>query len=180
MRVATFLHLEPSLFDAFPRVLGRLAPSAPAAPEVPPLRSLKWRLLSAQELAAPGFMTLHAERERGQVVDFVWDFASAPASRMLCHHGLDLVGKSLLDVFAGLLGRPAVFGQYRRVLEHGAAEAIRQVHGIEGCTDIYRHGAVRLGDGVAVTLINLSAVRRAEQLLREFTALQARATRSAQ
>ena len=50
MTVATFLHLEPDLFDAFPRVLGRLAPrgTAAPAPEVATPRSLKWRLLSAQ------------------------------------------------------------------------------------------------------------------------------------
>jgi len=87
MTVATFLHLEPDLFDAFPRVLGRLAPrgtTAPA-PEVATPRSPKWRLLSAQELAAPGFMTLHALRERGQVVHFVWDFASAPGRRRRGH-----------------------------------------------------------------------------------------------
>jgi hypothetical protein len=38
------------------------------------------------------------------------------------------------------------------------------VHQIHGRHDTYRHGAVRVGDGVAVTLINVSAAHRAHAL----------------
>ena len=121
----------------------------------------------------PGFMTLQAIRDGGHVVDFVWDFASASAARLLGHKALDLVGKRLLDVFAGDLAHPAVFDQYRRVAESSAGEAIQQVHVVDGVEDTYRHCAVRLADGVAVTLTNLSAVRRAHALRLEVSALQA-------
>jgi PAS domain-containing protein len=127
-------------------------------------RSLKWRLLAADELARPGFMTLRAVRDGGQIVDFAWTFASAAAARLLGHTFSDLLGHRLRDAFAGNLGHLAVLEQYRRVVEHGTAEAIKQVHVVNGLSDIYRHGAVRLGDGVAVTLTNLSAVRRAQAL----------------
>ena len=136
-------------------------------------RSGKWRLLAAQELAQPGLMKLQAVRHRGRIVDFVWVFASAAAARMLGRNALDLVGNRLLGVLAGHLGHLVVFDQYRCVVEHGAAEAIRQMHVVNGSNDIYRHGAVRLGDGVAVTLTNLSAVRRARALRLEVNALLA-------
>jgi hypothetical protein len=38
------------------------------------------------------------------------------------------------------------------------------VHQIHGRHDTYRHGAVRVGDAVAVTLINVSATHRAHAL----------------
>ena len=118
-------------------------------------------------------MTLQAVRHRGRIVDFVWVFASAAAARLLGRNALDLVGHRLLGVLGGHLGHLAVFDQYRCVVEHGAAEAIRQMHVVNGDNDIYRHGAVRLGDGVAVTLTNLSAVRRAHPLRLEVNALLA-------
>ena len=146
---------------AYARVL---QDSAFAAHVSVPSRSGKWRLLAAQELARPGLMTLQAVRNRGRVVDFVWVFASAGAARLLGRHALDLVGQRLLCVMGGHVGHLAVFDQYRCVVEQGAAEAIRQMHVVNDSNDIYRHAAVRLGDGVAVTLTNLSAARRAHAL----------------
>jgi hypothetical protein len=134
-----------------------------------PRQTLEWHLVAAQQLVRPGFMTLRAVRHGGLIVDFMWIFASAGAGRMLDHEAVDLYGKRLLDVLADKPGREAVFEQYRCVLEMGAATATKQLHQIHGAYDTIRHdtirhGAVRLGDGVAVTLINVSAVRRAHEL----------------
>jgi hypothetical protein len=136
-------------------------------------RSAKWRLLAAQEKAIPGFMTLHALRDGEHIVDFVWDFASAPAARLLGYKALDLGGKRLLEVFAGELAHPAVFEHYRRVAESGTSEAIQEVHVVDGSADTFRHCAVRLGNGVAVTLTNLSAVGRVHALRLEVSTLRA-------
>ena len=87
----------------------------------------------------------------------------------------DLRGRHLIDVLAGRAGRVAVFNQYCRVVEFGAARALRQALVVNGSVDVVRHGTVRLGDGVAVTLTNLSAVRR-EQALRQEIAARARMT----
>jgi len=165
------LPVSSSAFVRTPRAASAALPVALSDVSMP--RSAKWRLLAAQEHAMPGFMTLQAIRDGGHVVDFVWDFASASAARLLGHKALDLVGKRLLDVFAGDLAHPAVFDQYRRVAESSAGEAIQQVHVVDGVEDTYRHCAVRLADGVAVTLTNLSAVRRAHALRLEVSALQA-------
>jgi hypothetical protein len=89
---------------------------------------------------------------------------SAAAGRILGHNAVDLYGKRLRVVLAGQDGNDALFEQYRSVVEQGTATATKQVHRTHGGRDIYRHGAVRVGDGVAVTLINVSAAHRAHML----------------
>ena len=146
------------------RQAGDQPPWAGAAP-------VEQQLLLARERARPGLMTLSAVRHHGEVVDFVWDFASAVAARLPCHAGLDLRGRRLLHVLDGR--HPETFGHYLRVLLHDTPEATRQAHRVNGRHDIHRHAVTRLGDGVAVTLTNLSALRRLQALRREVRALQA-------
>ena len=129
-----------------------------------PLDTLEWRLLDAQQFLRPGFMTLATVRRGGVIVDFCWSFASTWAGRMLGHTARGLPGKRLRSVLAGNPGRETVFEQYRRAVELGAARATLQVHWARGAQDTIRHGAVRLGDGVAVTLLNVSAAHRAQEL----------------
>ncbi len=109
-------------------------------------------------------MTLRALRHGGVVVDFVWDFASASAARLLRRPAAELVGERLLDGMRDLQGRALVFEQYRGVVESRTSEVGNHVHVVNGVEDHYRHFAVRLGDGVAVTLTNLSAGVRAHAL----------------
>jgi two-component system CheB/CheR fusion protein len=131
------------------------------------LNSAKWRLLAAQEVATPGLMTLQAVRDGGRIVEFVWEFANAAAARLLCHRLTDLVGERLLDRLAGHRGCPAMFDQYRCAVENGSAKPTRQVPGVHGIEDTYRRGALRLRDGIAVMLINVSAVGRVQALQNE-------------
>lgn len=138
------------------------APTSPWA-WVDDLHTPKSELSTALELVRPGFMALSAMRHGERIVDFVWSFASTAAGRILGRNALDLYGKRLRVELAEEDGCEALFEQYRRVVEHGAASAT-QVHQIHGRHDTYRHGAVRVGDGVAVTLINVSAAHRAHAL----------------
>jgi hypothetical protein len=139
--------------------------------------NLNERLWAAWLLAAPGFMTLHAVREGGHIVDFEWDFASVAAVCML-HAGTGgLRGKRLVEVLAGHAGRGEVFNQYCRVVEFGAAKAVRQMVEVDTSVDVIRHAAVHLRDGVAVTVTNLNAVRRELALRREIEARTEMASR---
>jgi hypothetical protein len=126
------------------------------------LYTLESELRAALELAQPGFMTLSAMRDDERIADFFWTFVSTTAGRILGRNALDLYGKRLRVELAED-GCEALFEQYRRVVEQGAASAT-QVRQIRGRHDTYRHGAVRVGDGVAVTLINVSAAHRAHAL----------------
>lgn len=147
---------------------GGLAPWAPPAParrlREGPLRQLKARLFEAQSLVRPGFMTLRAVRTGDEVVDFEWTFSSAGAGLMLGRQAIDLYGRRLLDVLRTHPGRDSIFEQYRRVVVVGAGCATLQVHAAQSGLDSVRHAAVRIADGVAVTLINVSAARRAVAL----------------
>jgi hypothetical protein len=137
------------------------------------LRVIKARLRVAQQLATPGFMALRAVRERGEIVDFVWDSASAGAKRLMGRDSsFDLRGKRVSEVLAGHASRRELLDQYRQVVESGSAEPTMQTQVVNGANDIYRHGAVRLGDGVAVTLINISALKRARSLQLQYAAQQ--------
>ena len=108
-------------------------------------------------------MQLRAVRERGRVVDFVWIFASSAAAELLHCDPLTLRGRRLREVAAaGPLGHPVLIERYRRVLEHGNAQSFEQVHLVDGRQEIVIHRVVPEGDGVLVTLTNLSANRRAQ------------------
>lgn len=126
-----------------------------------PLRQLQVRLLESRSLVRPGFMTLRAVCAGDEVVDFEWTFSSAGAGRMLGRQAIDLYGKRLLDVMRTHPGCDTIFEQYRRVVVVGAAGATLHVHAAQSGLDSIRHAAVRIAGGVAVTLINVSAARRA-------------------
>lgn len=139
-------------------------------PDASAERSLKWQLLAAEELARPGLMRLQALRQGGRTVDFTWDVVDVRAARALQHPLCELVGQRLLEVLAGRRGHRSIFEHYRRVFESGVAEAALQLHIDHGREDMVRHAAMRLGEGVAVTLLNLSAARRAQAVHAALTA----------
>ncbi len=112
----------------------------------------------------PGVMRLTAVRDRsGGIVDFVWVSCNAAAARLMYCAASDLPGRHLRDGVAGPLGHPVLVERYRRVIEHGNPQSFAQVHLLDGTQDIVDHRVVRLGDGVIVTLTNVSAQRRAQE-----------------
>lgn len=135
-----------------------------APPVAAPQHSLKWQLLAAEELARPALMQLRAVRQGTQTVDFVWEQVDGRAARVLQRAVPELVGARLLEVLAGQRGQRAVFEHYRRVFESGVGEATLQLHIDHGSEALYRHAAVPVAGGVAVTLLNLSAARRLRDL----------------
>ncbi len=107
-------------------------------------------------------MRLRALREQGQVVDFAWEFADAAAARQLCGNPHALNGNGLIDVIACAAGDTALLDRYRTVLEQGEAQVFVHPHQVHGVQETVVHRVVRAGDGVTVTLTNLSADRRAQ------------------
>jgi hypothetical protein len=128
------------------------------------LRYCWWQLLCAQDLAKPGFMTLCAIRQGGEIVDFEWDYLNPTAARMFLGTRDRMVGQRLLDSLPGREQLLAVFALYCRVADGSTAETLQHEHVGDGIDGLIRHAAIRLGDGVAVTLSNLTAVTRADAL----------------
>ncbi len=111
-------------------------------------------------------MRLQAVRSRsGRVIDFVWHFATDAAAALLrCGPGV-LPGKHLgAWQDAGPPGQPALVDRYRGIFEQGRTQSFDHTHWVDGRQDVVIHRVVREADGVAVTLINLSANRRAQAL----------------
>lgn len=125
------------------------------------------RQASACGRATPGVLRLQALREQGQVVDFSWQYADAAAARQLCCPPLGDGGEHPLEDLARRLIDQVVFERYRQVVDGGEAQVFvwplrvldLPLARIEP-PDQVLHRVVRQGDGVTVTLINLSANRR--------------------
>jgi hypothetical protein len=155
-------------FKALQRLGQVLAVSSPrraahtAAPAAAPIdvQCLQARWQAEVAHAATGFMALHAVRQDGCVVDFELDTASAEAVELLRGGRTGPLGPRLQQVLAGHAEQIEVFDQYRSVLEFGAARTAN--HRVEAphSGDVLCHAAVRLSDGVAVRLTNVSALRR--------------------
>lgn len=169
MLLSNLQRLRRRVFDSASSLFGPVANDSQAG-EMVDVQSLEVRLQAAHALAQPGFMALHAVRDGADIVDFEWDNASVAARRLLPGSSSTLFGQRLVEVLAGCSDRGEVFNQYRRVVEFGAARAVQQRIEINSSVDVLRHAAVRLHDGVAVTLTNLSALRRELALRREIQA----------
>lgn len=144
------------------------APAA-AAPAATPIdvRCLQARWQSVLAQTTTGFMALHAVRRDGRVVDFELHTASVDAIELL-HGGRPAPQwQRLAQVLAGHAERLEVFDHYRHVVEFGIARAAHHRVAALASQDVLRHDAVRLSDGVAVRLTNVSALRRLSELQRE-------------
>jgi hypothetical protein len=110
-------------------------------------------------------MRLRAVRSGGEVIDFVWDAASDAAAALLrCSPAL-LPGKYLCAwQDAGPPDQPRLIHRYRRILERGLTQSFGHMHQVDGRHDVVIHRVVLEGDGVVVTLTNLSANQRAQAL----------------
>jgi hypothetical protein len=110
-------------------------------------------------------MRLRAVRSRSEVVDFTWDFASESAAALLRCRPVVLNGRTLRAwQDAGPRGQPPLLDRYRRILDQRRTQSFDHVHEVDRRQDVVIHRVVCEGDGVAVTLINLSANRRAQAL----------------
>lgn len=138
-------------FACWPEVERRARPGDRPAP-----------LAAPAELAKPGVIRLQALREQGQVVGFDWAFADSAAARQLRCQPDELQGHRPVDVIARKLDDPALFDRYRAVLELGEPQVFLQLLPGTSPPDRVLHRVVRRGDGITVTLTNLSADQRTQ------------------
>lgn len=107
-------------------------------------------------------LQLDAVRERGRIVDFIWQQASPAAARLLRVGTTSANGKRLRELATCPLSHPALIERYRRVIEDGGERSFAQVHVVKGRQDVVIHRVSCSGDTVTVSLTNLSADRRAQ------------------
>jgi hypothetical protein len=107
-----------------------------------------------------GLMTLLAvcesEGRASEIVDFEWAYVSPLAARLLDCEPRELIGHRLLSVMDDEREGAALRDHYRNVVAQQACEPITQAHVVDGCLRMLRHSALRLGEGVLVTLSDVS------------------------
>ncbi len=137
-------------------------------PEGEPPAQERMRIVAAAETNLDAFLLLDAEREEsGSISDLRVSFANRHAARLLDGFEGELTGRTLLDLVPQLLGN-GFFDQLCRVVNTGESllgEA--QINDPRVRAVWLRYQIVRLGDGVAMTLGNISDVKASEQRYKE-------------
>lgn len=128
------------------------------------------RFRVAQETNPNPFTIVDAVRdESGRIIDFRWSYVNSAATQLTGDSIADLVGKSLLE------RRPAMkhgtlFEAHVRAVETGEPFVYELPLTYQGRSIFARLTGVRVGDGVAATLIDLTDRYEAEERLQEAVA----------
>lgn len=131
------------------------------------LRVSEERFRAVQEASPDGFVVLEAVRDpAGRIADFSWTYVNAAAARMIRRPRDWLLGRRLLDVLPG--NRPSgLFHHYVQAVETGEPWVSELAYEYDGLQMFARLAVARVGDGVAVSTVDLSERRRAEEALVE-------------
>jgi PAS domain S-box-containing protein len=126
------------------------------------------RFRAAEDLALDGFGILEASRDpAGAISDFRWTYAN-PALRAALHRTDDvLVGRRLLELFPGHRAHPALFSAYAEVVATGKPKEVEIFYDADGIRGWFRINAVKLNDGVALSLRDVTSRKEREAALQE-------------
>ncbi len=91
------------------------------------------------------------------MLDFKWDYIGVAAAALLSCPVRQVLGRCMSEGRAGAFDHPALIRRYRRIVEQGAPQYFEQVHRVLGQQHLLAHHVMPTGEGVAVTLIDLSA-----------------------
>ena len=121
------------------------------------------RFRAAEELALDGFGILAAVRD-GQraIIDFRWAYANPALLKLLRASRSDLVGQRLLERLPGQRSHPALFPSYVQVVETGRPTTAEAFYDADGIRAWFRVNAVPLGDGVALSLRDITERKERE------------------
>jgi signal transduction histidine kinase len=131
------------------------------------LRISDERFKAVQETSPDGFMVLDAVRdEHGAVVDFIWSYANEPAARLVGQTRDFLPGRRLLEVHPGNQAE-GLFERYVQTIADGIPWVSEVKYERDDLNVMARIAVARVGDGLAISIVDLSARWRAEEALRE-------------
>lgn len=133
-------------------------PAGSGANALPLARST--RAAASVPRLVPGVIRLSAVPRADGALDFMWEYVSETAAPLLPCRPWQLLGRRMSEGRAGAFDHPALIERYRCIVEQGAPRSFEQVHLVQGQQDLLLHKVARMGEGVVVTLINLSAARR--------------------
>lgn len=118
-------------------------------------------LKSLLDSAFYGIMAFRAVRNnKGAIVDFEWLFINDVAGRVVGRKAETLIGKCLLEEMPGNkeLG---LFDVYSTVVETGVDASVEQFYQSDGLEKWFKISATKLGDGLTITLQDISDYKEA-------------------
>jgi PAS domain S-box-containing protein len=131
------------------------------------LRVSEERFRAVQEASPDGFTVLEALRDAaGRIVDFTWVYSNDAAARMVKRSRESLPGRRVLEVHPGNR-ESGLFERYVQVVETGEPWMTEMAYQYDGLDMFARLAVARVGDGVAISTVDLSERRRAEEALVE-------------
>jgi PAS domain S-box-containing protein len=125
------------------------------------------RFRAAEEVALDGFGILAAVRDRQRaIVDFRWAYANPAMAQLLRLPG-DPVDRRLLEDLPGHRSPPALFPSYVQVVETGRPVTAEVRYDAEGIRAWWWTTVVKLDDGVAISLRDVTSRKEREAALQE-------------
>lgn len=127
------------------------------------------QLLASAETSLDAFLLLDAERdERGAIVDLRISFSNRHAASLIDGFEGELTGRTLLAMLPHLPGCESTFDQLCRVVNTGEPlVGETPVHDSRLRATWLRYQMVRLGDGIAITLGDISELKASERRYKE-------------
>jgi diguanylate cyclase (GGDEF)-like protein/PAS domain S-box-containing protein len=130
------------------------------------LRTSQMQLSSVLNSSLDGIMAFRAVRQGGKIVDFAWLLSNPAACELVGHTADYLIDKTWLTEMPGdTTGR--LFNDYVQVVETGEPVQGQFHYTHKGLDTWFENIAVKLGDGFAVTLRNITPLKQSEQALQE-------------
>ncbi|HEY9807829.1 MAG TPA: PAS domain S-box protein [Halomicronema sp.] len=139
------------------------------------LRQSQERFRIAQELSLDGFIILRSLRnQENKIINFECEYLNPAAAKILRSTVEELADKKLLDFLDGFQSK-ALFERYLEVFETGISHDLEIEYKFANTNGWFRSMAVKLGDGVAISLTDITERKQASQQLhrreQEFRAL---------
>ena len=126
------------------------------------LRKSEERFRLVQEATLDNFtIFVPIKDEQGHIIDFTWDYLNPVAERVVGSME-QMRGKHLLELYPNTQVS-GLYEAYIEVIETGVSKEIETHFVRDDIERWYRNVIVRSGEGVAVTSVNISATKRAEQ-----------------
>ncbi len=127
------------------------------------LRQSEERFRLVQEATPDSFVIQTCLRNaQGQIVDFTWDYINPVTEKAMKTTIENLKGKSVLDIYPTIKTN-GLFDTYVKVVETGRPVDMELHYVGEGIDRWFRNVIVKSGDGVAVTSLNITEIKLAEQ-----------------
>lgn len=129
------------------------------------------RFRTFQEITEDGFAILKAERdEKGEIKDFICQHVNPAASRIIRSPLHKLIGKRMAEIFpeAADKGMESQFYVWKRVVDSGRQDLREFSYRLYGKMRWFTYRAVKMGDGVALYIVDFTERKRLEQHLNEY------------